>query len=434
MSVPKGFRDIEPQVARVRYAVIDALRRTYELYGFEPLDTPAIEYWETLAGKYGEEAETKLIWRFADPLSGREYALRYDLTVPLARYVASRPDLPLPFKRYQIGVVWRHEEPQRMRYREFLQADADIVGSPYVEADAEVLNVTLRGLTNAGLNDAYARVNHRVLVSCVFKNFLLLEEDKRILRVVDKLDKIGLEGVRKELLGLGVSEGTVNRLMEVISVRGGWDEVKGTIASMTGGGCEKVVEELSALFSLLEPGNSSRTYFDMSLVRGLDYYTGPIFEFGVLEAQAPSVGGGGRYDGLIGLFSRRGSIPATGASIGVDRVVDILLERGKGKARRGTKVLVVHLSPELFQKAWDVAALLRDRGIAVEVDLMRRSEAKQRKRAASSGASHILFVGEKEVRSGVYTLYDTKTGERVEVKLDEVASLLSKRDPFEESF
>lgn len=425
MALPRGFRDLEPEVARARLRVIETLSRTYELYGFRPLETPSIEHWETLAGKYGEEAESKLIWRFTDPLSKREYALRFDLTVPLARYVSSHPELSLPFKRYQIGTVWRHEEPQRMRYREFTQADADIVGSPHPEADAEVINVTLRCLLNVGLTDAYVRVNDRRLITYVFRNVLQIEAPPQVLRAIDKLDKIGVEGVREELRRLGLSEHAIERALRAIQVRGKWDEVEGEVRGMLGPQGQGHADEISSLFSLLT--DSERAVFDMSLVRGLDYYTGPIFEFGISSAEGPSIGGGGRYDGLIKQISGKLDLPGTGASIGVDRVVDIILRKGSSTVvTKGVKVYVIYLRPELFKKAWEVTSLLRDAGISAEIDLMRRSEAKQRRNASSSGATHLLFVGEREIESSLYTLYDVSTHERHTASLDAIIGLLLK--------
>jgi histidyl-tRNA synthetase len=421
MSVPKGFRDIEPDVARVRYKVIDELRRNYELFGFNPLETPAIEYWETLSGKYGEEAESKLIWRFVDPFSNREYALRYDLTVPLARYVASHPELPLPFKRYQIGLVWRHEEPQRMRYREFMQADADIVGSPYVEADAEVVNVTLRGLWSVGLSDAYVRINHRKLIYHVFEKELQIDNPLPVLRIVDKLDKIGPSGVENELLRVGMNESTVRRIMELIQIKGRWGEAEEQLRKVVSQGGVEVINELAELFSLITSSDKS-SIFDLSMVRGLDYYTGPIFEFNVESTVAPSVGGGGRYDGLIGLLSKKMDLPATGASIGVDRVVDILVrEKQAVNAYREAKVYVIYLKQELYKYAWEIAMFLRNKGIRAEIDLMRRSEAKQRKNALSSGATHLLFIGEKEIATSMYTLYEVSSGQRITAGLEDIA-------------
>jgi len=424
MSLPKGFRDIEPEVARVRNRVVEELRRTYELFGFDPLDTPAVEYWETLAGKYGEEAESKLVWRFVDPLSKREYALRYDLTVPLARYVSSHPELPLPFKRYQIGLVWRHEEPQRMRYREFMQSDADIVGSPYVEADAEVVNVTLKGLLNAGVRDAFVRINHRKLVYRVYQKELLLDDPLPVLRAVDKLDKLGTEGLESELARLGLAEAAIKKVLEYVQVRGRWSEVEGDVRRMAGQEGAQLVEELSQLFSLILDGGRA-SVFDFSMVRGLDYYTGPIFEFGSASSPTPSLGGGGRYDGLIGMLSGKQSLPATGASIGVDRVVELLMREGSHALRgAGVRVHVVYLKRELYPLAWRVSMELREMGVPAEVDLMRRSEAKQRKSALSRGATHILFVGEREAASSTYTLYSVSTGERVSGSLEELAARL----------
>ncbi|MEM4556214.1 MAG: ATP phosphoribosyltransferase regulatory subunit, partial [Acidilobaceae archaeon] len=200
VRLPRGFRDFPPEVMIVRKKVIEKIASVFERYGFDPIDTSIIEYWETLAGKYGEEAESKLIWRFKDPWSEREYALRYDLTVPLARFIAMRPDISLPFKRYHIAPVWRHEEPQKGRYREFYQCDADIVGSPYPEADAEILDLVVDVLKEIGFRDFKVLINDRRILSGVFENELRLSDPIPVYRIIDKLDKIGAEGVRKELV------------------------------------------------------------------------------------------------------------------------------------------------------------------------------------------------------------------------------------------
>lgn len=426
MSIPKGFRDIEPTIARIRNKVINELRRTYELFGFNPLETPAIEYWETLSGKYGEEAENKLIWRFKDYLSEKEYALRYDLTVPLARYVSSHPEIPLPFKRYQIGLVWRHEEPQKMRYREFMQADVDIVGSPYIEADAEVINAVLVGLWNIGLKDAFVRINHRKLISYIFQKELLINDTLPVLRIIDKLDKIGIEGIKNELLKLGMNSSTIEKIIGLVQIRGAWSDTKESLKRVVTGSGEELLNELDELFSLIVESERN-SIFDLSMVRGLDYYTGPIFEFGVRSTISPSIGGGGRYDELIGILSGKINLPATGASIGVDRVVDILVrEKEALRANKEPRIYVVVLKQELYRHAWKVSMYLREKGVPTEIDLMRRSESKQRKHALSSGATHILFIGEKEIASSKYTLYDISSGERTVIELDKITEVINK--------
>ncbi|MEM4035920.1 MAG: histidine--tRNA ligase [Fervidicoccaceae archaeon] len=422
---PRGFRDIPPEIAIPRLRVIERIGKVFELYGFSPMETPAVEFWETLAGKYGEEAEGMLIWRFEDPRSGREYGLRYDLTVPLARYVASHPELPLPFKRYQIAPVWRHEEPQHMRYREFLQADVDVVGSPHPEADAEVLGAVQHALHQLGLRDVAVRLNHRVVLDEFFKRELGLVDPKPVYRAIDKLDKLGREGVLNELRALGLSQSLVERVERLLDLReagGGLDGLKPLVSTTA---ASRAIEDLELIIELaFDP---DKIVIDPSLVRGLDYYTGPIMEFSV--GRGPSIAGGGRYDELIGLFRGGESIPATGCSIGVDRVLDVLVERGLvDLGRRSCSVvLVVNVGSEHYEAAWKLARELRVRGVPTEVDLMRRDEDKQRKRASALRIPIVVFVGQRELERGVYAVYDRERGERLELNLDSLVNLARER-------
>ncbi len=423
VSVPRGFRDFPPEIMLRRIEIIREIESVFRLYGFSPLETPVVEYWETLAGKYGEEAEGKLIWRFKDPLSDKMYALRYDLTVPLARFVAMHPELPLPFKRYQIGLVWRHEEPQRGRYREFVQADVDIVGSGLPEADAEIMNVITHALEKVGLQDYVLRVNHRVLMKIIYEDKLGIRDPIEIYRVVDKLDKIGTDGVRKELEKRGINESIIDEILSLASIKVPMkkiDEIR-EIVRIQSSEYERVLSELSVISDLLR--KPEKALLDLSLVRGLDYYTGPIFEVILEEGSPGSVAGGGRYDDLIGIFRKQGSLPATGGSIGVERVFDVLVERGLIKLNKKTvtDVMIVLLDEELRKEAWRVADKLRELGVKVEVDLLRRSPAKQRKRAQVLGIRYLLFVGKKEVEIGKYALYDRVTGERKILSIEEVA-------------
>ncbi len=429
LAVPRGFRDIPPEVMIPRIKLLRCIEETFRLYGFSPLETPCIEYWETLAGKYGEEAENKLVWKFKDELSGKLYALRYDLTVPLARYVAMHPEIPLPFKRYQIGYVWRHEEPQRGRYREFLQADVDIVGSPYPEADAEVVNVVSKAIERVGLEDYIVRINHRVIMRSLLEKKLSLKQEDvvKIYRAIDKIDKIGLNGVKNELLRIGLSENLANKILDIASRRYKVKEAVDELNKLIGSEnplANKALEELDFISQLLEkPG---RVILDLSLVRGLDYYTGLVFEI-VLEKGGPgSVAGGGRYDDLIGIFRRAGSLPATGGSIGVERVLDVLVERGilKTEVSSVADVLVVALGEDYRIHAWRVANKLRDNGVRVDIDLMRRSSQKQRKRAQALGIRYILFVGKEEIEKGLYTLYDRTSGSRFRVDFKKLIKII----------
>ena len=422
---PRGFRDFTPEVMILRKRLISRLESVFRRYGYDPIDTPAVEYWETLAGKYGEEAESRLIWRFRDPWSGREYALRYDLTVPLARFIANHQDIQLPFRRYHIGPVWRHEEPQKGRYREFYQCDADIVGSPYPEADAEVIDLTVDAIRELGFPGGFrVRVNDRRLLAGVLEEELGLTGELlvKVYRVVDKLDKIGPEGVRGELERLGLGGERVSRIMELVSVSGppgemlSWAESRYPRNKLV----REAVEHLGEALKLVS--NREYVVLDFSLVRGMDYYTGPILEVVFDDVRIGSVAGGGRYDDLIGIFLGR-RIPATGVSIGIERIIDAGLELGiyRLDEKTYTQVFVVVLDRESYQYAWRAAAALRRAGLNVRVDVSRASPRKQREKARKAGIPILAFVGRAEEERGTVTLYDTRTGERLEVPLGEAA-------------
>lgn len=416
---PRGFRDFPPEIAILRRELLSRLARVFEKYGFDPLETPAVEHWETLAGKYGAEAEGRLIWRFKDPWSEREYALRYDLTVPLARFISNNLDIPMPFKRYQMAPVWRHEEPQRGRYREFYQCDADIVGSPWPEADAEILEVVAEALRELGMQSFKIRLNDRRLLAGIFEEELGLKDPLPVYRAIDKMDKIGAEGVRKELSSL-VSEETAEKIMAIASIGGGLEELR-RLCSRYGGNRQASsacshLEEVLSLFS-------RDVVFDMSLVRGLDYYTGPILEAVLESPKIGSVAGGGRYDDLIGLFAGK-KIPATGASIGIERIIDAGIELGIYSLERKSvaDVFIVLMDQGALRYAWSVARALRDAGVRVRLDLSRASEEAQRKRARRLGVPLLAFIGAAEASSSTVTLYNTRTAERAIVKLEEAAS------------
>lgn len=411
IEIPRGFRDFPPEIMKARLAVIEKVRKVFERSGFPPMDTPSLEYWETLAGKYGEEAEERLVWRFKDPFSEREYALRYDLTVPLARYVAQHPEIQLPFKRHQISLVWRHEEPQRGRYREFLQADIDTVGSPYIEADAEIINTISMCLEELGLEDYIVRINHRELLrDLIERRFGGISLS--ILRAIDKLDKIGENGVKQELSKLGLNEDQIKTIFSML-VKSRLEDVPEILTKIEKEYSEKYAPIFEELANLLY--YKDKAIFDFSLVRGLDYYTGIIFEIVLTGGSPGSIAGGGRYDNLVGML-KGDALPATGGSLGIERVIDVMIERGLLRVNQFTPgVFVIVLDDGAFRWAWEYTMMLRKRGITAEIDLMRRSAEKQKKRMFSLNYTYAVYIGAKEIESKKVTIYDRLKGSRIEL-------------------
>lgn len=327
----KGFRDFLPKDARKRQYVIEALKSVFESYGFEPLETPALEYEDILLGKYGEEGD-KLMYRFEDN-GQRRVALRYDQTVPLARVVAQyENELPLPFKRYQISSVWRAENTQKGRFREFLQCDIDIVGSTSPSCDAETIQIAISSLQKLGFKNFKILVNDRSLFGEISKDAVIS---------IDKLKKIGEEKVKEELSQKGIDPKVV-------------DEIKRN-------------EPTDSLEKMIDLVNDERVVFEPTLARGLDYYTGLIIEVEIEGYSAGSVGGGGRYDNLIGMFAGK-QIPAVGFAFGFDRLLEAMGELNlfPDELDGKTKVLVTIPSIELEKTSMEIANILRKSGINTE--------------------------------------------------------------------
>lgn len=417
---PRGFRDLPPELVELRRDVFSRIERIFRLYGFEQIETPSIESWEVLSGKYGDEAESRLIWRFQDPFSSKWYALRYDFTVPLARYVANNPNIQLPFKRYQIAPVWRHEEPQRGRYREFYQCDVDIVGSPYPEADAEIVNLTIDVMREFGFKEFTVRINDRRLLAGIFEFSLGIANPFPVYRVIDKLDKKGLEGVKSELKAIGLSEHTVLKIEEILSTSGSPLEIIESLRNSfrSNDQLASSLDHLESMFSLIK--DVKFTKLDLSLARGLDYYTGPVFETVVSEPRIGSLTGGGRYDKLLGTFLNR-DIPATGTSIGVERLIDAGLELGLFKALRKppADVCIIALVEEARKEAWKLANELRASGIKTVVDLMRGSEDRQRKHALRLDVKLLVYLGHEEINMSKVTVYKRANKQRITVSRED---------------
>jgi histidyl-tRNA synthetase len=413
-QVLKGFRDYAPQKMLLRLEIIRRFREVFERHGFEPLDTPAIEYLEVLTGKAGENE--KLMYQFLDH-GDREVGLRYDLTVPLARFVAMhQSEIVLPFKRYHIAPVWRAEKPQRGRFREFWQCDADIVGSPSMIADAEVVSIAGEALDAVGLTNYQIHISHRALLRSIARASGVSDElSGTVYRVVDKLDKIGPDGVLSEMREGGIDEQAAQRVLASTTLTGSPAEV---ITQLRGELAEDeqavtALDELDELFACLPPLGlpSDRVVLDLSLARGLDYYTGPVFEAIVTEPRIGSVAGGGRYEELIGQFLGR-NISATGISMGLERIIEVVNEFETLSQRRSVADVFVVVAVETVQDAARIATTLRQQGFNVELGShMKRSRGEQLKMADRKSIPFAVIVRSGDEDELVTTLKDLRSGE-----------------------
>ena len=410
MPTPKGMRDFPPEIAIVRKDVFSRLEKIFERFGFEPLETPILELWSMLKGKYGPEAEDKLIYKFKDEWGGKELAMRYDLTVPLARFM-SETQRPLPFKRYAIGQVYRHEQPQKGRYREFYQCDVDIVGSREPVADAEIINVTGAVMDEFKLPGYIVKLNDRRLLKGIFEKGLKIDRNiLEVYRIIDKLDKIKWVGVRRELKKL-LPLDKVKQVKDVLDFRGEPEEVLDEVEQMFPR-IDEVREASADLREMFPLIRKVKVELDLSMVRGLDYYTGPIFETVVKQPRIGSITGGGRYDELLGRYGK--DLPATGTTIGVERLIDAGMELGLfGKAGTTADVYVVDLGDRDY--AWRVARCLRDGGINTRVDLMGRKWKKQITEAEKLDVRFVVIAGPQEAKKGEVIIID-KVRERKSVE------------------
>ncbi len=392
----KGFRDFLPNEARKRAYVLNILKDVFESYGFEPLETPALEYEDILSGKYGDEGD-KLMYKFVDN-GDRKVAMRYDQTVPLARVAAQYAnDLPLPFKRYQIQNVYRAENTQKGRYREFLQVDVDTVGSTSLLADAEIISIAVKSFEKLGFKNFKIYINHRSTFSAfVEKGYISNEQLAPVVRAIDKFDKIGKEKVMEELDTLGISSENRNLILESLTRENPNENFR------------DLIEKLKA-FEIDE-----RKIFDPMLARGLDYYTGFVFEIKSEDYPAGSLGGGGRYDNLIGMFSNN-PIPAVGFAFGFDRVIEAMTELNLFPADlEEAKVLVTNTSPNSSK----IANELRSKGIKTELYIEEKDLDKQLKYADKKSIPFVLIVDQ------TLTLKNMKTGEKKEVTLDQLSDAI----------
>jgi histidyl-tRNA synthetase len=433
----RGMRDFLPADVRKRNYVINIIREVYESYGFEPLETPAVENLETLTGKYGEEGN-QLIFKILkrgeklDPNDKElaDLALRYDLTVPLARVVANyKNELPKFFKRYQIQPVWRADRPARGRFREFYQCDVDAIGSNSMIVEAELISAVSEILRKLRFDDFVIRVNDRRLLTSLLE-FVGITEDKYTdaLVALDKLDKIGADGVYKELIDRGIKDDNAIRMSGLFEdlAKVNQENVQ-TLIDL-----EKNLNEsplgmtaIADLKRIIEYSENASLKIDASLARGLSYYTGAIFEINVSDL-AGSLGGGGRYDGLIGMFGKE-QIPACGFSLGLERILVVMNERGmfpKELETNAADVVVTIWNADSIGESLKLANELRNAGLRVLVYPEADKLGKQFKYAAQINAAFVCVVGETELAENTVTLKNLTTGEQQTVARAEIAAKL----------
>lgn len=429
---PKGMRDFLPADMLKRDYVFGIVREVFHLYGFEPLQTPVLELSETLLGKYGEEAEM-LIYHAQHPGGKEEVAMRYDLTVPLARVVAQHEnEISLPFKRYQLSPVWRAERPQRGRYREFYQCDADIVGIADMHADAEIVGVISTVLRRLGFPQFAIKINNRKLLTAMGQYSGVPDAQlPDLYRSVDKFDKIGASGVSDELEKRGIAPEAVKRMLELLQAPGEnlerldfAEEMMGSLPSAQEG-----LRELRQLAAHLEtagvPGENLD--FDFTMVRGLSYYTGPIFETIITEPNLGSITGGGRYDDLIGLF-RKESLPTTGTALGIERIIDLMDELKLYPAHIGgtvVQVLVTVFDASTRDHATSLAAQLRAANVNTELYLMDKKLGQQFGHADKKGIPLVVIAGPEEIANDQVKLKRLRDGQEVTVTRAEITAKIT---------
>ena len=445
-SIPRGTRDFGPEVVRKRQYIFNTIRNVFELYGFQPLETPAMENIETLMGKYGEEGD-KLIFKILNNgldnkekeektraalekvLQGKttadltERALKYDLTIPFARYVAmNHNQLTFPFKRYQIQPVWRADNPQRGRYREFTQCDADVVGSRSLLNEVELVNIYHTVFMDLGLKGYELRINSRKILTALAERCGGADQMINITIAIDKLDKIGLEKVKEELAVRGLKNDQIDIIEQYLKIDGSNEDKLKAIADLLTG-TAAAAEGIAELRTVTETANLKELIIDFTLARGLNYYTGIIF-----EAKAPpqvkmgSIGGGGRYDDLTGLFGVP-NIPGVGISFGVDRIYDVLEEMNHfpPDVQVGTQVLLFNLGEAESKAAYKLMQELRLAGIRSELFHENTKFDKQFKYAEKKGIPYAIIIGSQELAAGEAVIKDLRKGTQLKVTMADAA-------------
>ncbi len=453
-SLPKGTRDFSPQEMVKRNYIFDTIKTVFRKYGYAEIQTPSMENLQTLTGKYGDEGD-KLIFKILNSgdylakvdetlLTTRnsqlatsklsEKALRYDLTVPFARYVVMhQSEIAFPFKRFQVQPVWRADRPQKGRYREFYQCDADVVGSPSLLNEAEFVLIYHEALSKLGLKDFTIKINNRKILSGIAEIIGKPELIVDMTVAIDKLDKIGLDGVAKELIERGFTEADIEKLKPVILLEGAnvakLESLKAVLATSETG--LKGIEEIETVFNYigkLVTDNSpvvNQVELDITLARGLNYYTGCIFEVKTNEVAMGSIGGGGRYDDLTGMFGLK-DLTGVGISFGADRIYDVLeeLDLFPTSAQQGTKVLISNFDENAELYALPLLQQFRTANIAAELYPNSAKLKKQMSYADAKNIPYVILIGEEEMQNNLLTLKDMASGEQQKLTAAEIIERL----------
>lgn len=441
-SIPKGTRDFPPAVMLRREFILDTIRSVYKKFGYQPIETPSMEKLSVLTGKYGEEGD-RLIFKIlnsGDFLSKAKHtddykkltpeisekALRYDLTVPFARFVVmNQNEISFPFKRYQIQPVWRGDRPQKGRYREFYQCDADVVGSDSLIYEAEFISIYDEALSKLGLKDFSIRVSNRKILNGYAEAVGQNDKFQDICTAIDKLDKVGNSGVKKELMERGVPEASADQLLEMITFSGTNAEKLAYLEKLfenSESGKQGIAEmrEVFGYYEHLDAYNGT-VVFDLTLARGLTYYTGTIYEVVTNEVKMGSICGGGRYDNLTGVFGKPG-LSGVGISFGVDRIYDVMMELNlfDESATQGTEVMLINFGGDSLATSLQVLSKLRSEGISAEIYPDAAKLKKQFTYANRKSVGYTLTIGDNEIASGKYQLKNMSTGEQKALSLDEI--------------
>lgn len=452
-SIPKGTRDFSPAEMAKRNYIFDTIKDVYALYGYQQIETPSMETLQTLMGKYGEEGD-KLLFKILNSgdfigkvpveefvsdnvlkLAAKicEKGLRYDLTVPFARYVVMhRDELQMPFKRYQIQPVWRADRPQKGRYREFYQCDADVVGSDSLLNEVELVQIMDTVFTKFGIN-VQIKLNNRKILAGIAEYIGQPDKIVDITVAIDKLDKIGVEAVNAEMLANGISQDAVDKLQPILTMSGTNVEKLETIAQTIATseiGVKGVEETRFILEKIAAVGLKNELQLDLTLARGLNYYTGAIFEVKAKDVAIGSITGGGRYDNLTGIFGMPG-LSGVGISFGADRIYDVLntLDLYPQNATQGTEVLFINFGEAESDYCLPIASQVRAAGISVELYPDCAKMKKQMAYANAKGIPFVVLAGESEISQGKVTLKNMLTGDQLLVSAEELIAKITSKNP-----
>ena len=424
LKQPKGTKDFLPEKQIQKQEIIEKIKKVFELNGYSPIETPVFERFEVLSSKYaGGEEILKETFSFEDQ-GKRKLGLKYDLTVPLARVIAMNPNTRMPFKRYQIERVFRDGPTTTARYREFYQCDADIVGCNSMKADTEIIKIAKEVFEEIGL-EAEIRVNNRKLLNGLMDE-IGIEKEKKIpvLMAIDKLDKQPKKEIEKELKEKGIDQKKIKEIFDLIELKGNNSEILKKIEKKVSTEEGKTgIKELKEILELSEAYKIKNLYITVSLVRGLAYYTGPIFEILLKKGKIKSsVGGGGRYDEMIGLIAgKEKQFPAVGISFGLDRILDELNKKETETKKTVTEIFVIPVNSD--KNAIELTEKIRGIGIKTEIDLIGRSISKNLDFASKQGIPFVIVLGEKELKAKEFSLKNMQTGKEIKVKFSELEKL-----------